>query len=406
MGKWLSIIGVGEDGLSGLSAAALALLSQAQVIVGGRRHLAMLSPDDGRERLFWRSPMSESIAEIVRRRGELICVLASGDPMWYGVGVILSEVIPIEEVTIIPAPSTFSLVCAKLGWCLTTVETLSLCGRPLSLLESYLYPGAKLIILSEGITTPAIVCDFLRKRGYGGSSVVVMEHLGGMQERIISSTAACWQDAPVASLNTIAVVCVADAGVRALSRLPGLPDDAYHHDGQLTKREIRAVTLSSLAPHRGELLWDVGAGCGSISIEWLRSYRQCAAIAIEHNPVRVNYIANNAISLGTPNLQIIPDKSPQALSDLPAPHAIFIGGGITAPGLFDICWQALRPGGRLVANVVTIEGEQVLLQWHNQVGGTLTRLAIQRAQPVGNFLGWHAMSPVTQLVVVKSPHLK
>lgn len=401
MGKWLAVVGVGEDGLEGLSAIACSLVAQAEIIVGGDRHLAMLPTDDQREKISWSSPISSSIEAIIQRRGKSVCVLASGDPMCYGVGVTLTRRIPMSEMTIIPAPSAFSLACAKLGWSLTEVETLSLCGRPPALLQSYIYPGGRLLILSAGKNTPMIVAEILTQRGFGNSQITVLERMGGVHERIVTGTAATWQETDIADLNAIAVHCIADAGVIALSRLPGLPDEAYHHDGQLTKREVRAVTLSSLAPTPGQLLWDVGAGCGSISIEWMRTHPRCQAIAIEQNSTRLQYIADNAAALGTPNLNIIAGKAPLALKDLSTPDAIFIGGGVTAAGLFDICWQALRPGGRLVANVVTIEGEQTLFQWYEKVGGSFTRIAIQRAEPIGKFLGWRAMAPVTQWIVIK-----
>ncbi|MBD2665231.1 precorrin-6y C5,15-methyltransferase (Decarboxylating), CbiE subunit [Richelia sinica FACHB-800] len=400
--KWLSIIGIGEDGIEGLSAIALSLLHQATIIVGGERHLSMLSPDDQRQKILWQSPFQSSIDQIIEQRGQSICILASGDPMCYGVGVTLTQRIPISEITIIPAPSAFSLACSRLGWSLTEVETLSLCGRPADLLQSYIYPGAKLLILSAGKDTPQIVADILTKRGFDDSKITVLERMGGIHERILKGVAASWQETNIASLNTIAVECIADSGVLPLSRFPGLPDDAFHHDGQLTKREVRAITLSTLAPLPGQLLWDVGAGCGSISIEWMRSHSRCRAIALEQNPTRLKYIADNAAALGTPHLQIIPGKVPESMANLPTPDAIFIGGGVTAPGLFDICWNALGPGGKLVANVVTLEGEQTLFNWYEQVGGNFTRIAIQRAEPIGKFLGWKGMAMVTQWVGVKN----
>lgn len=398
--KWLSVVGIGEDGLPGLNPVARSLVDGAEVLVGGDRHLAMLSADEQRERLVWKSPISDSIDEILRRRGQLVCVLASGDPMCYGVGVTLSRRIPVAEMTIIPAPSTFSLACARLGWSLSDVETLSLCSRPPSLLQAYLYPGAKILILSEGKLTPGIVAEILTQRGFGNSPIMVLERLGGAYERHVAGIASTWTESDLADLNAIAVECIAEPGVTLLPRLPGLPDTAYHHDGQLTKREVRAITLSALAPTPGELLWDVGAGCGSIAIEWMRSHPRCRAIAIEKS--RGHYIADNAAALGTPNLQILEGTAPTALQDLPQPDAIFIGGGATAEGMFETCWTALRSGGRLVANVVTIEGEQKLFEWHQQVGGTLTRIAIQRAEAIGSFLGWKAMAPVTQWIAVKA----
>ena len=402
MKKWLSIIGIGEDGVAGLSPIALSCLDKAKIIFGGERHLSMLPADDNSQKIPWKSPFPISITEIISRRGEAVCILASGDPLCYGVGATILKDIPISEITIIPAPSAFSLACSRLGWSLTEVETLSLCGRPVSLLQSYIYPGAKLLILSEGKHTPAIVAEILISRGYGNSQITVLEKMGNVNEDIITDIAANWQEGNIASLNTIAVECVADRGIVGLSRFPGLPDDAFHHDGQLTKREVRAVTLSSLAPLPGELLWDVGAGCGSISIEWLRSDKRCRAIAIEQNSTRLNYIADNATALGTPNLQIMAGKALEVIPNLPAPHAIFIGGGVTVPEILENCWNTLLPGGRMVVNVVTLEGEKRLYQWHEKVGGNFTRIAIQRAEPIGKFLGWKAMSPVTQWIGIKN----
>jgi len=365
--KWLSIIGIGEDGLEGLSSVGRSLLSLASVIVGGERHLAMLPPEDRRQKLLWTSPIQDSVNEIIRLRGQSVCVLASGDPMCYGIGVTLTRQIPLEEMTIIPSPSAFSLACSRLGWSLSEVETLSLCGRPPAWLNGVLYPGAKLLVLSADAQTPALAARLLREGG----------------------------------LNVVGISCISSHPTTLAPRLPGLPDSAYHHDGQLTKREVRAITLSRLAPLPGQLLWDVGAGCGSIAIEWLRSDRRCQAIAIEHHPTRLQYIADNAAALGTPHLQIVAGIAPSALEDLPQPDAIFIGGGITTPHLLETCWLALRPGGRLVANTVTIESELVLLQWHSKLGGELLRIGIEKAEPVGKFLGWKAMAPVTQWTVLK-----
>ncbi len=401
--KWLSIVGIGEDGLAGVSSVGRSLIKQAHILVGGERHLAMLSPDPHQECWCWSSPISDSVAQILMRRGQSVCVLASGDPMCYGIGATLSRSIPIEEMTIVPAPSAFSLACARLGWSLPEVETLSLCGRDPACLNGVLYPGARLLILSADQFTPALVAERLAQQGYGNSLITVLEHLGGFQERIITATAAAWSATELAALNTIAVTCIVShpAALPPVSRLPGLPDAAFHHDGQLTKREVRAVTLSALAPYPGQLLWDVGAGCGSIGIEWLRHDRRCQAIAIEQHPTRLQFIADNAIALGTPQLKIVAGHAPTALKELPVPDAVFIGGGITTPGLFETCWQALRSGGRLAANAVTVEGEQQLFQWQQTWGGDLIRIGIQRAEPVGKFLGWKALAPITQWVVVK-----
>lgn len=399
--KWLSIVGIGEDGLEGLSLVARLLVDQAEVVVGGERHLTMLPPEDEREKLLWTSPIENSVTQIIHRRGQAICVLASGDPMCYGIGVTLTRHLPVAEMTIVPAPSAFSLACARLGWSLTDVETLSLCGRDPALLNAVLYPTARILVLSADKSTPATVAKLLTQTGFGDSQITVLERMGGTHERIIKGIASTWTITDLEDLNTIAIHTHFADSITPSPYLPGLPDTAYHHDGQLTKREVRAVTLSNLAPLPGQLLWDVGAGCGSIGIEWMRSDRRCRAIAIEQHPTRLQYIADNAAALGTPHLKIIAGKAPIALKELPEPDAIFIGGGVTTPELFETCWQALRSGGRLVANAVTVESEQKLFQWQYELGGELTRIAIQRAESVGKFLGWKAMAPVTQWAVVK-----
>jgi precorrin-6B C5,15-methyltransferase / cobalt-precorrin-6B C5,C15-methyltransferase len=400
--KWLSIVGIGEEGFPGLTPVARALIAQADVLVGGARHLRLLPVNHARETLTWTSPIDTSIEGIVQRRGQSVCVLASGDPMCYGIGVTLTRRLAVAEMTIIPTPSAFSLACARLGWSLTEVETVSLCGRDPALLHAVLYPGARILVLSAGKHTPARVAAQLMHCGFGNSQLTVFERMGGTHERLLSGTAASWNAPEVAALNTIAITCVAAPGVTAWSRCAGLPDTAYHHDGQLTKREVRTITLAALAPFPGQLLWDVGAGCGSIGIEWMRSHPRCRAVAIEHHPARLRYIADNAAALGTPDLTIVAGEAPTALQDLPPPDAVFIGGGLTTDNLLATCWQALRSGGRLVANAVTVASEQTLWQGHSQWGGELTRMAIQRAEPIGKFVGWKAMVPVTQWSVTKS----
>lgn len=408
MEKWLSIVGIGEDGLEGMNPLGRSLLAQASVIVGGERHLAMLPSDDTRKQLSWTSPIADSVQNILQHRGQSVCVLASGDPMCYGIGITLTRHVPITELTIIPAASAFSLACARLGWSLADVETLSLCGRHPALLNAIIYPNAKILILSADRETPATVAKCLTQWGYGDSQLTILERMGGPHERILVDTAAHWMAKPLsylADLNTIALALpAAPSSASCLpfaSCAPGLPDSAYHHDGQLSKQDVRAVTLSALAPCPGQLLWDVGAGCGSIAIEWMRSDRRCRAIAIERHPDRLKYITDNAHALGVPYLKVVAGSAPAALENLPEPDVIFIGGGLTTPNLLETCWQSLRTGGRLVANVVTVEGEQLIFQWQNTLGGKLTRIAIQRAEPIGKFLGWKAMAPVTQWVVVK-----
>ena len=399
--KWLSVVGIGEDGLSGLSSIARFLVDRAQVVVGGARHLAMLPTDDTREKLLWESPLQATVDEIIRRRGESVCVLASGDPMCHGIGVTLSRRIPIAEMTIIPAASAFSLVCARLGWVLADVETFSLTNRPIASIALGLYPGALLLVLSADRHTPALVAQMLTQRGFGSSLMTVFERMSGDSERRIEGVAAAWNVPDLADLNTIAIAVAGDRQTMIFPRTAGLLDAAYLHDGQLTKREVRAVTLSTLAPVPGELLWDVGAGCGSIAIEWMRSHRGCRAIAIERHPTRLQYIAENASTLGVPSLQIIAGEAPAALVNLPQPDAIFIGGGVTAEALLETCWNALGEGGRLVVNAVTIESEFKVLEWHSLHGGELIRIGIQRVGAIGSFLGWKPLAPVTQWAVVK-----
>lgn len=397
MGKWLSIVGIGDDGINGITPVGRSLVEQAEILFGGDRHLAMLSPDS-RPRIRWTSPIDTSIQKLLAYRGRSVCVLASGDPMCYGIGSTLARQIDRAEMTIVPAPSAFSLACARLGWSLQEVETLSLCGRDLALLNAVLYPGAKILVLSADRQTPATVAELLKQRGLAQSALIVLEHLGGTQERILEGRAETWNHSDLADLNTIAIAC---PPALLPCRIPGLPDSAYVHDGQLTKREVRAVTLSALAPHPGQLLWDVGAGCGSIGIEWMRSDRRCRAIAIESNHQRLKLIAQNANTLGVPNLKIVAGRAPIALQGLPAPDTIFIGGGLTASDVVETCWRSLRPGGRFVANAVTVETEAKLFYWQKRLGGELTRIAVQRAEAIGQFLGWKALSPITQWSAVK-----
>ncbi len=401
MDKWLAVVGIGEDGLLGLSPIALSLLDRAKIIVGGARHLAMLPTDDTREKLVWASPLQTTVDDIISRRGESVCVLASGDPMCHGIGVTLSRQIPISEMTVIPAASAFSLACARLGWALADVETFSLTNRPVSSIALSFSPGARLLVLSADRHTAGKVAELLTQRGFGSSLMTVFERMSGDAERRIEGLAAAWNMPDLDDLNAIAIAVVADRETLLIPRTSGLPDAAYRHDGQLTKREIRAVTLSTLAPIPGELLWDVGAGCGSIAIEWMRSHRSCRAIAIERHPTRLEYIAENASNLGVPELKIVAGDAPEALANLPQPNAIFIGGGVTAEALLETCWNALGEGGRLVVNAVTIESELTVLQWHSLHGGELIRIGIQRVGAIGSFQGWKPLAPVTQWAVVK-----
>jgi precorrin-6B C5,15-methyltransferase / cobalt-precorrin-6B C5,C15-methyltransferase len=402
--RWLSIIGIGEDGLPGLSPAARTLVETAQCLVGGARHLAMVPPG-GAERLSWRRPLADTIADIEARRGTRLAVLASGDPLWYGAGVLLARHFRREEMTIVPRPSAFSLAAARLGWALADCLALSLHARPLDSLRLHLAPGRRCLMLSEDGTTPRRVAGLLAASGWGPSRITVFEHLGGTREAVLEGTAREWGDRCGADLNTIALECLPAPGTRALPRLAGLPDDAFEHDGQLTKRDLRAITLARLAPLPGETLWDIGAGCGSIAIEWLRAAEGGSAVAVEQNPERAAFIARNAAALGVPGLRIIAAAAPQALGRIPtgfaAPDAVFVGGGIGDAGLLPAVWTALRPGGRLVANVVSLEGERTILDWQARQGGELTRIALSRPERLGAYHAWRPLLPVTQLAATK-----
>lgn len=398
--SWITVVGLGEDGLERLSPEARAAIASAEVLIGGERHLALV-PQGGGERMSWRTPLKDTMADIAARRGKRVVVLASGDPMWFGVGATLARHFAPEEMTILPVPGAFSLAAARLAWSLPDVATITLHGRKLDHLNAQLAPHRRILILSENGDTPAQVARLLTARGYGDSPLQVLEHLGGPQERRVIGTAGTWNHPRCADLNTVAVTCVASADATVLADAPGLADDLYEHDGQLTKREVRAATIAALMPLPGQVLWDVGAGCGSIGIEWMRASRHGHAIAIERDAARAQVIRRNAAHLGVPMLRLVEGSAPTALEDLPTPNTIFIGGGIGGGGVAERCWSALRPGGRLVANVVTVEGESVLARLQRDWGGTLTRIAVSRAEKVGGLLGWRPLMPVTQFATVK-----
>ena len=400
MRPWLAVVGIGEDGLAGLAPVGRALVETAEVLVGGARHLGMITSVNV-ERIVWERPLRGTVDRIAALRGRRVTVVASGDPMWYGVGVTLTRRFPREEMTIIPQPSALSLAAARLGWPLADCATMTLQGRPLDTLRLHLAPRRHILVLSEDGGTPRTVAELLTGLGWGLSRLTVLAHLGGPHEAVVVEEAQAWGDRRVPDLNTIAIDCRPGSGTHVLSRLPGLPDEVFEHDGQLTKREVRAATLAALTPMPGEALWDIGAGCGSIAIEWLRGGEGRAAIAIERDPERAAIIAHNAASLGVPSLCVVRGAAPEALARLRSPDAIFIGGGIGAPGLLATAWANLLPGGRLVANVVTAEGEAHLLDWRAQHGGALTRIAVSRAEPVGPYHLWRPLAPVTQLAALK-----
>lgn len=408
MTAWLTVVGVGDDGPDGLSPAARTLIDTAEVLVGGARHLDRVADDrvandltgnGGAERLTWRSPLDESFAELAAHKGRRVTVLATGDPTWFGVGTSLVRQFGAAAVYIVPAPGAFSLACARLGWALQDVTCLSLHGnaavRGVNSVRLHLGRGRHILALANDGTTPAAVAQVLSEAGFGGSTVTVLAHLGGADEDITAGRADELGTRRFADLNTIAIAC--DGDRIGTSRVPGLPDDAFDHDGQLTKRAVRAATLSLLAPTPGTRLWDLGAGCGSVAIEWLRALgRHGDAVAVERDAGRCAMIARNANHLGVPHLEIVQSDIGGALRGLAAPDAVFVGGGLTTPEVFDVCRSRLSRGGRIVANAVTVEGEAVLLGQFQNHGGDLRRVAISDASPVGDLTGWRPAMPVTQ----------
>jgi precorrin-6Y C5,15-methyltransferase (decarboxylating) len=399
--RWLSIVGIGEDGVEGLSAVARGLISGADIVFGGKRHLALAAGLIRGAVRPWPSPFDAGVAEVVAQRGRQVCVLASGDPYLYGVGAVLARHVEPAETLVVPAPSAFSLAAARLGWPLADCALISLHGRELDRVRPHLQPGARVLALTSDGEGPAALAGLLAATGFGASRVTVMEALGGPRERIRATTAAQFDLSQVDALNTVAIEVMAAAGARIIARAAGLPDAMFEHDGQLTKREVRAVTLSGLAPRRGELLWDVGAGAGSVAIEWMLADLSLRAIAIEAQAERAARIRRNAASFGVPGIEIVPGAAPAALAGLPVPDAIFVGGGGSDPGVLDAVLAALRAGGRLVVNAATLQTEALLLARYSDLGGELIRVALARADPVGSMTAWRPAMPVTQWRWVK-----
>jgi precorrin-6Y C5,15-methyltransferase (decarboxylating) len=399
--RWLSIVGIGEDGIDGLSPVARRLIEQADVVFGGKRHLALAKDVMRGAARPWPSPFDRAVPEVLAYRGRQVCVLASGDPFCHGVGAVLARHVSPAETIVMPAPSAFSLAAARLGWALPEVTQLSLHARDLDLIRPHLQPHARVLVLTSDGEGPGALARLLVALGFGGSSLIVLEALGGPRERMHGTTAARFNLSVIDPLNVVAIEIVADENARVLARTSGLPERLYEHDGQLTKREIRAVTLSALAPCRGQLLWDIGAGAGSIAIEWMLADPSMRAIAVEARADRAARIARNAGAFGVPGLRVVEGAAPAALGDLPHPDAVFVGGGASDPGVLDAALSALPTGGRLVVNAVTLESEALLLARHAAHGGELVRIAVSRAAPVGGMTGWRPALPVTQWSLVK-----
>ena len=398
MSAWLHIVGIGDNGLDSLTSATRAVVESAEVIIGAARHHE-LTEGLSAERINWPSPFDALVEQLRSLSGKRVVVFATGDPLWFSVGARIGREIDPAEITYHPQLSAFQLASARMGWSLADVETLTVHGRPVEQMIAFIQPHQKLLILTTGAETPAQIAEFLTSRGFGQSKMSVLAHMGGADEARFDGRAVDWSHS-VPAFNTLAVECIAAPDAALLPRVPGLPDALFTSDGTMTKREVRAATLGKLMPMRGALLWDIGAGSGSVAIEWMRAARYARAIGIEPRADRRAMAGENALALGTPRLEIIAGTAPDALSGLEAPEAIFIGGGMSEE-VFAAAWEALKPLGRLVSNAVTLESEVVLTQLHKTYGGDLVRLCVQRAEPVGRLTGWRPAMPLTQWSLIK-----
>jgi precorrin-6B C5,15-methyltransferase / cobalt-precorrin-6B C5,C15-methyltransferase len=397
LSQTVTVVGIGADGWTGLSPRSKTAIEQADALVGGPRQLSLLPEAVPGRRIPLPSPLLPGLAELVAAHGSAaLVVLASGDPMFYGIGSTLIGILGAARVTVLPHPSSVSLAAARLGWPLDDVDVVSLVGRPRELLHPVLQPGRRVFALTAETTAAADVRALLDARGFGGSQVTVLADLGGEQEAVGPA-----DGRPHSRLAIIAIDCRLGGAAAPLPRVPGLPDDAFEHDGQITKREVRALALAALAPVPGQLLWDVGAGSGSVGVEWMRVHPASRAIAVEPRADRRDRIARNAAALGVPGLLVVSGSAPDALTGLPRPDAVFVGGGVTDDGVVRACWDALAAGGRLAANAVTIEGQAVLADWWRRTGGTLTRIGVERAEGLGSFTAWRPALPVVQWSVRK-----
>ncbi|MCU1643068.1 MAG: cbiE [Nocardia sp.] len=402
-GDPIVVAGIGADGWDGLGGATRRVIAEVQVLLGSERQLALVpDAESAAERVAWPSPLVPALPGLLEKfAGMRVCVLASGDPMFYGIGVTLARLVGASALRVLPQPSSASLACARLGWGLADTPVVSAVGRRLETVLPELADGRRILVLSSDEHTPAQLAEVLARNGFGASTLTVLEQLGGPGEQLAAAVAAKWERPPGDPLNIVAVDCVADQAAPRLTRLPGLPDAVYSGDGQLTKYEIRTLSVAALAPAPGEVLWDVGGGSGTIAIEWSRTHPSCRAITFERIESRRKQISENAAALGVPGIEVR-GAAPEAFADLPAPNAVFLGGGLTQDGMFEACWDRLPPGGRLVANAVTAESEAQLTGLAAEHGGTLRRFQVYRAEPLGGFTSWRPQLPVTQWSVVKS----
>ncbi|WP_409434968.1 precorrin-6y C5,15-methyltransferase (decarboxylating) subunit CbiE [Mycobacterium sp. SMC-14] len=389
----IAVVGIGADGWAGLGGPVRETVLAADVVLGAPRQLDLLPEADGQRRLKWPVPLHAGLPALFEElAGQRIVALASGDPLLSGIGSTLIALLGTERVTVVPAISSVTLARARLGWPVESAAMISVVGRDVHAVLRELAPNRRVLVLSSDERTPGQLAALLSDRGYGASRMVVLGDLGGAAESMLDTTAAAFQG-PAPRLNIVALEL---AGPPAYGWVSGLPDQAYEHDGQLTKRDLRAAALARLAPAPGQLLWDVGAGAGSVGIEWMRAHPTCRAVAVEVNDARAQRISENARNLGVPALQVVRGAAPQVLVDLPTPDAVFIGGGLSRPGVLTACLAALAPGGRVVAHGVTLETETLLLEAYREHGGELTRIQVEHAAPLGSFTGWTPGRAVTQ----------
>ncbi len=394
----IAVVGIGADGWAGLAEPAREIVLAAEVVLGAPRQLALLPHADGQRRLRWPTPLHAGLPALFDDlAGQRVVALASGDPLLSGIGTTLLGLFGSERVTVVPAVSSVALARARLGWPAEAAAVVSVVGRDVHAVLRELAPQRRVLVLSSDEGTPQQLADLLADRGYGASRMTVLGDLGGAAEFRLDTTAATYTG-PVPRLNIVALDL---AGPLTAGWVAGLPDEAYDHDGQLTKRDQRAAALARLAPAPGQLLWDVGAGAGSVSIEWMRAHPTCRAVAVEANESRAQRVSQNARNLGVPALQVVCAAAPQALADLPAPDAVFIGGGLSRAGVLDAVLAALAPGGRLVAHGVTLESETLLLAAYREHGGELTRIQVEHAAPLGSFTGWTPGRAVTQWALAR-----
>lgn len=393
---WLHVVGIGEDGLAGLQPATRAVVEAAEIVIGGDRH-ETLSETLSAERLEWPEQFDDLIALLKRLQPRRVVMLATGDPLWFSIGARIGRTIDPAEITYHPQLSAFQLAAARMGWSMADLETLTVHGRPVEQMIAFIQPHARLLILTTGKETPARIAQFLTERGFGKSPMSVLASMGGEDEARFDGLAESWSH-DVPAFNTLAVECLAAPDAALLPRVPGLADALFESDETLTRQEVRAVTLAKLMPMRGALLWDIGTGCGSVAVEWMRGARYARAIGVEPRADRCAMAAANALALGVPKLDLVTGDAPDALQGLEPPDAVFIGGGLSEATV-EAAWAALRPLGRMVCNAVTAEDETLLQALHQRFGGDLVLLDVKRAGPGG--ASWETLAPVMQWSRIK-----